>query len=333
MGGGLDDFEPGQDLALTEVSYFSEASRASDLLLKPARTLVLLGCSGNGKSATGNSILRREAFESKVRAAAVTKECELKTTKRPNGQIINVIDTPGLYSLLPSNESTIREILKCFRLAKEGISAVLMVFSLKSRLTEEEKSVISVLKVIFGDDIVDYLIVVFTNEDSLSDSNETLDGYLEGSPDFKEIIAACNNRKVLFDNRLKIVKRKKAKQVQELLQLVEEVVRKNNKKPFLLDLSHKPMENEAVVEEKKKKIIEMKGHYTKQENSPHHEFSRRVEKVEETTSWLEKKLNEEQTARLEAEEKAKKQISKLKKKLAEAEKELKKKEGGSCIVL
>jgi len=63
--------------------------------MKPSRTLVLIGCSGNGKSATGNSILRSEAFKSKGQAAAVTKECELKSTKRPNGQIINIIDTPG----------------------------------------------------------------------------------------------------------------------------------------------------------------------------------------------------------------------------------------------
>ncbi|XP_010437891.1 PREDICTED: immune-associated nucleotide-binding protein 8 [Camelina sativa] len=329
MGGGLvaDDFKPGQDAC------------ASDLLLKPARTLVLLGCSGNGKSATGNSILGREAFESKGSAAAVTKECELKTTKRPNGQIINVIDTPGLFSLFPSNESTIREILKCFRLAKEGINALLMVFSLRGRLTEEENSVLSVLKVLFGDDIVDYMIVVFTNEDSLTDNNETLDGYLKESSRFKEILAACNNRVVLFDNRAKTGKRKKAKKVQRLLDLVEEVVRKNNKKPFLFDLSHKTME--AEVEEKQKKIKAMKGHYTEEEksnwkeeeeNSPHHQFSQRVKKVEETRSWLKEKLNEEKTARREAETRAREEIRMLREKLQQAEKKLEKQEGG-CIVL
>jgi len=43
---------------------------------------------------------------------------------------------------------------------------------------------------------------------------------------------------VLFENRLRTSKRKKAKQVQKLLDLVEEVERKNNNKPFLFDLSH-----------------------------------------------------------------------------------------------
>jgi len=96
-----------------------------------------------------------------------------------------VIHFAGLFSLFPSNESTIREILKCSHLAKEGIDAVLMVFSLRSRLTEEEKSVPFVLKTLFGDSIFDYLIVVFTNEDSLIDDNVTINEYLEGSPDFK----------------------------------------------------------------------------------------------------------------------------------------------------
>ncbi|KAG7615428.1 AIG1-type guanine nucleotide-binding (G) domain [Arabidopsis thaliana x Arabidopsis arenosa] len=335
MGGGLvaDDFKTGHDAC------------ESYLPMKPSRTLVLIGCSGNGKSATGNSILRSEAFKSKGQAAAVTKECELKSTKRPNGQIINVIDTPGLFSLFPSNESTIREILKCSYLTKEEIDAVLMFFSLRRRLTEEEKSVPFVLKTLFGDSIFDYLIVVFTNEDSLIDDNVTINEYLEGSPDFKEILAACNNRMVLFENRLRTSKRKKAKQVQKLLDLVEEVERKNNNKPFLFDLSHESMESEAVVDEKAKKIRAMKSNYTKQEMSNWKEeevnlpLAKKVEKVIETTSLLEQKLNQEQNARLEAEKRANKlheesseEIKILKEKLERAQKELEKRDQG-CIIL
>ncbi|CAL9232239.1 unnamed protein product [Arabidopsis halleri] len=309
-----------------------EGASGSNLQLKPARTLVLLGCSGNGKSATGNSILGREAFESKRRAAAVTKECNLKNAKLPNGQIINVIDTPGLFSLYPSNDSTIQEILKCFRLAKEGIDAVLMVFSLRSRLTEEEKSVLLVLKILFGNDIVDYMIVVFTNEDSFDDNNDTMEDYLKECPAFKEILAVCENRMVQFDNRAKASESKKAKQVQEFLHLVEEVVRKNNNKPFTFGLQHETMGNEAVFKEKQKKIRAMKGSYTKQEmsdlkeveNSDQHQLSKMVEtRLMETATMLEQKLTEEKIARLEAD---------LREKLDRAEEELKKK-NEKCIIL
>lgn len=78
-----------------EEGFVLEVSGDLGVQRKPPRTLVLLGRSGNGKSATGNSILGRQAFKSKRHASGVTTVCELQSATLPNGQILNVIDTPG----------------------------------------------------------------------------------------------------------------------------------------------------------------------------------------------------------------------------------------------
>ena len=79
---------------------FASSGSANEVQISAneARTVVLVGRTGNGKSATGNSILGKKVFKSKASSSGITSSCEMKTAELSDGQIVNVIDTPGKYT-------------------------------------------------------------------------------------------------------------------------------------------------------------------------------------------------------------------------------------------
>ena len=78
-----------------------------------------------------------------------------------------------------------KEIVKCMNMAKDGIHAVLMVFSATTRFSREDSSTIESIKVFFGEQIVDHLILVFTYGDLVGETK--LKNMLSNAPESLQV--------------------------------------------------------------------------------------------------------------------------------------------------
>ncbi|XP_050391540.1 GTPase IMAP family member 9 isoform X2 [Patella vulgata] len=179
--------------------------------------LILVGSKGMGKSSVGNSLLNSDAFKSRSPETSSLVSCYMAATQGYGANLL-LVDTSGIIDNCDNPLS--HQMVSSINISAPVIFAIIIKLKYQYTYTPDELEIGTRLKRLFGKNVMNNALVVFTEKEMLEHDGLTLDDYIRKSPDqLQQLMKECNSRVAVINNHENISNRQQ--DVMKILTIAE----------------------------------------------------------------------------------------------------------------